>query len=198
MKIYLIRHGETTGDIEDRYGGEYNDSLSEKGKEQVKKLAEKMKSKDIKMVFSSPKKRTLETAEKVSEATGLETIVLENLRERNQYAILSGLTKAEALEQYPEEVQKLEAHTYKTFVSDSENYKKFAERVKDVFDKILSETDENVAIITHGGPIKALFRDYFKFGEFEELGDCAIIEIEKNNEEFKLVSMDEAKLKSEE
>jgi broad specificity phosphatase PhoE len=197
MKIYLIKHGETTGDLEDRYGGEYDDSLSEKGKEQAKKLASKIKNKSIKIIFSSPKKRAIETAEKVSEATGVDVIILENLRERNQYAILSGLTKAEALEQYPEEVQKLDAHAYKTLVSDSENYDKFAERVKDVFDKILSETDEDIAIITHSGPIKVLFREYFKFGEFEKLGDSAIIEIEKNNEEFKLVSMDEAKLKSE-
>ena len=35
MKIYLIRHGETTGDIEDRYGGDYDDHLSKNGKQQV-------------------------------------------------------------------------------------------------------------------------------------------------------------------
>jgi hypothetical protein len=28
MKIYLIRHGETTGDVEGRYGGDFDDSLS--------------------------------------------------------------------------------------------------------------------------------------------------------------------------
>ena len=33
MLIYLARHGETTGDVEDRYGGDYDDHLTEKGTE---------------------------------------------------------------------------------------------------------------------------------------------------------------------
>ena len=41
MKIYLIRHGETTGDVEDRYGGDYDDCLSKTGEKQVKELAKK-------------------------------------------------------------------------------------------------------------------------------------------------------------
>lgn len=35
MKIYLVRHGETTGDVEDRYGGWYDDHLTDRGKEQL-------------------------------------------------------------------------------------------------------------------------------------------------------------------
>lgn len=31
MKIFLIRHGQTTGDIEGLYGGTYDDRLSKKG-----------------------------------------------------------------------------------------------------------------------------------------------------------------------
>ena len=41
VKIYLIRHGETTGDVEDRYGGAYDDHLSEKEKAQARELAGK-------------------------------------------------------------------------------------------------------------------------------------------------------------
>ena len=33
MKIYLIRHGETTSDIEDRFGGDYDDHLTSHGVE---------------------------------------------------------------------------------------------------------------------------------------------------------------------
>lgn len=35
MKIYLIRHGQTTGDVEDRYGGAYDDELTDKGKNEA-------------------------------------------------------------------------------------------------------------------------------------------------------------------
>ena len=44
MKIYLIRHGETTGDIENRYGGDFEDHLSEKGTKQSHELAKKLAS----------------------------------------------------------------------------------------------------------------------------------------------------------
>jgi len=54
MKIYLIRHGETTGDIENRYGGSYDDHLTEKGKEQMKKTAEQLVGKNIEIIFASP------------------------------------------------------------------------------------------------------------------------------------------------
>jgi broad specificity phosphatase PhoE len=39
MKIFLIRHGETTGDEEDRYGGSYDDYLTDLGKEQLEVTA---------------------------------------------------------------------------------------------------------------------------------------------------------------
>lgn len=38
MNIYLIRHGQTTGDIENRYGGSYDDELSSEGEIQAHKL----------------------------------------------------------------------------------------------------------------------------------------------------------------
>jgi len=47
MRIYLIRHGQTTGDLGDRYGGDYEDHLTEEGKKQSQKLANKLKNKNI-------------------------------------------------------------------------------------------------------------------------------------------------------
>lgn len=43
MKIYFCRHGQTTGDVEDRYGGNYDDRLTELGLNQSKELAKKLK-----------------------------------------------------------------------------------------------------------------------------------------------------------
>ena len=39
MKIFLIRHGETTGDIENRYGGSYDDHLTQRGRAQLEETA---------------------------------------------------------------------------------------------------------------------------------------------------------------
>ena len=54
MKIFLIRHGESTGDIEDRYGGDYDDSLTEKGFVQAGNLAEQLANEGIELLMHSP------------------------------------------------------------------------------------------------------------------------------------------------
>ena len=51
MKIYLIRYGQTTGDVEDRYGGAYDDELSDKGKIQAEELANKIDNSGIQILF---------------------------------------------------------------------------------------------------------------------------------------------------
>ena len=53
MKIYIIRHGQTTGDVEDRYGGAYDDELTDKGKTQAQELASKLSDSGIKILFCS-------------------------------------------------------------------------------------------------------------------------------------------------
>jgi broad specificity phosphatase PhoE len=194
MKIYLIRHGETTGDEEDRYGGDYDDHLSENGQKQVNELAEKLVGKEIEIIYRSPKVRAKETAQVVGEKLNIELKEINDFRERNQYGVLSGLTKAEAKEKFPEEVEKLKIHPYKNHVSNSESYEDFFPRIINVFKEVIAEEKETIAIITHGGPIKALFREFFKFGEFKTLGDCAIIEINKKEDKFELVAMDNAEL----
>jgi broad specificity phosphatase PhoE len=194
MKIYLARHGQTTGDVEDRYGGSYDDSLTIDGVKQANNLADKLKEKNIKTIYCSPKKRAIETLDEILKKIKANFYIVENLKERNQYGIISGLTKAEAGEKFPEEVEKLQQHPYNNFVTGSENYKKFSDRIKYSFNNLISETEEDFLIITHGGPIRVLFREFFNFGEFKKIDDCALIEIDYANEEFKLVSMFGAEL----
>ncbi len=53
MKIYLIRHGQTTGDVENRYGGSYDDELSDKGEIQVHELADRIGNSGIQILLCS-------------------------------------------------------------------------------------------------------------------------------------------------
>ncbi|MBU1132445.1 histidine phosphatase family protein, partial [Patescibacteria group bacterium] len=89
MKIYLIRHGETTGDIEDRFGGDYDDHLTAKGIEQARELAKQLLNKEIEIIFVSPLMRAVETAEEVEKVLHVPVEVLEDLRERNNYGVLT-------------------------------------------------------------------------------------------------------------
>ena len=186
MKIILARHGETTGDIEDRYGGDYDDHLTENGENQSQELAKQLGDKGIQALFTSPKIRAQETAAFVGEALGLEVSTIDDSRERNGYGVLTGMTKADALRQYPEQVELLkDVHAA---VEGAEEYQSFQERIIAAL-KSLSETQHDViAVITHGGPTRLIFRDVLKKGEID-VGDCAFFELEAVDGEYTLGEM---------
>src|SRR5258708_35160269 len=65
MRIVLARHGDaqqTTG----KFHGRTNDSLTSKGREESYKLAEELKQYNPKMIYYSPVKRCVQTAEILS------------------------------------------------------------------------------------------------------------------------------------
>jgi broad specificity phosphatase PhoE len=195
MKVFLIRHGETTGDIEDRYGGDYDDNLTEKGKKEAEELGNELKGKGIQAIFHSPRFRAKEAAEIVNKILNVKIKEINNLRERNAYGILSGMVKADATEKHPEEVAKLKKSKVHHDVKNSEHYDIFKKRVQSAIDEVLNhEQFETIAIISHGGFISTFVREILKKGEFQHLGDYGYLEIEMGNE-LKLLNLKNAELK---
>lgn len=183
MKIFFIRHGETTGDVENRYGGTYDDHLSDKGKEQSQSLADALKDKGIEVIFSSSLIRAQETSQILAQALKCEVKNVFELRERNQYSFLSGMNKEEAAQKYSKEVEMLKDRLQT--IEGAESYEDFSKRIAQVFELLSVESTYNsIAIVSHGGPLRVLFRDILKWGELKEIGDCAFVELEKNGTTF--------------
>ena len=193
MKIYLIRHGESTGDIEDRFGGDYDDHLTEKGKQQAQELANKLKDRGIEIIYTSPKFRARETAEEVAKQLNVPIEEVENLRERNNYGILSGMTKNEAKEKHPIDFEKISKDKTYHDVTDSESYDQIKERVLKVFKNILQSDHNTIAIISHGGVISTYVREFLSEGKNIKLGDCSILEITKTGDKFSFSCLEGAK-----
>lgn len=182
MKLIFIRHGETTGDVEDRYGGDYDDHLTAKGQEQAKEALEELKSKNIKLIVSSPLIRAQESAGIL--ADGKCPIIIEpDFRERNQYGILTGIIKEEAMMERPELVEFLK--DYLNTIEGAESYQNFRDRIVSAINNLtVKEKDICRAIVWHGGPMRVLFRDVLKLGEIGKIGDCAWVEIEGDKGNF--------------
>ncbi len=191
MKIFLVRHGESTGDIERRYGGDYDDHLTDRGRRQTKKLVIRLSRKGIQKIFSSPRLRAKETAEILSKDLDRELEVVNDLRERNFYGILTGMKKSTAKKKYPDEIKKLKS--YKNTIEGAEDYGSFKKRVIEAFSNIAASDLRFVAVVTHGGPISCFFREVLKKGEFKNIDDCAFFEIEYDGK-FKLIEMSGAEL----
>lgn len=193
MIIYLMRHGQTTGDVEDRYGGDYDDSLTPFGREQVENRAKTFVDKNIKIIFASSKKRAQESAKIISKVLGVPVETVPEWRERNFYGILTGMKKSEAKLQHPELVKFLES--YKNTIPNGETYDEFKARISKAMQHVLDSPYDTVLIIAHGGPISCTARELLKIGEFKKLGDCAVLKIKADNGKLLLESMDGAEIK---
>lgn len=193
MKIIIIRHGETTSDVENRYGGDYDDHLTEKGVKEAKALTAKLANYKIQIIFSSPWIRAKETAAILKNVLNCDLRIVDDLRERNTYGILTGMEKTEAKNKYPELVELIKDR--RNTIDGAESHDHFSRRVENAFNQITEKPFDTIAIISHGGVIKCLFREVLKKGELNDLANCAIIELEKNGEDFEIIKMDGTSLK---
>ncbi|MFA6446449.1 MAG: histidine phosphatase family protein, partial [Candidatus Paceibacterota bacterium] len=171
MEIYLIRHGQTTGDIENRYGGDYDDELTDEGKIQAHKLADKIANSGIQVILCSPLIRAQQTAKILNTKLHCEIKTIENLRERNQNGILTGMIREEAKLKYPELAEQVK--DYRNQIEGAESYPDFVERIKKAFMEISNSGGySTIGIVTHGGPIRVIFREILKDREID-IADCA-------------------------
>ncbi len=80
-RVLLVRHGATEWSGEDRFAGTSDVVLTEQGRRQAGRLAERLAAERIAAAYSSPLSRALETAEILAEPHRLRPIVVDSLRE---------------------------------------------------------------------------------------------------------------------
>lgn len=177
MKIFFIRHGETTGDVEKRLGGAYDDHLSLKGHEQSEALAAKLADKGIELIHVSPFIRTQETASYLTAKIDCQTNTDADLKERDQYGFLSGLVKSYAETRWSDIMFQLRNPLFN--LEGAETYEDFRSRIESAFQRITSDdTHKTIAVVWHGGPMRILFRHILGIGEIR-YGDCSYVALEK-------------------
>lgn len=184
MKIYLIRHGESESDVKERYDGDYDDHLMEKGIRDAHGVAERLLKVGVQVVFSSPKIRAMETAEILKRALKCEVVVKDDLKEQDIYGAYPELSA-----EYPEEeYRRLGELLAKRDVSIDgvESYEGFRKRVADCFSEIVETGYDAIAIVTHGGPIRCILQEAGT-SEYKKIGNGTIIELEKTDDKFVVV-----------
>ena len=80
-RIYLIRHGATELSAEDRFAGAIDVRLSDTGREQARRLAERLAHLELAAVYASPMQRTVETASILAAPHQLNVTAVDALRE---------------------------------------------------------------------------------------------------------------------
>jgi len=183
MEIVLTRHGETIENIEGRFQGHLPGKLSEKGKEQARKLAIRLKDEKFDYIFSSDLARAADTTKEIKkfhQNTPIEFTKL--LRERN-LGEFEGVKKSDL----GLDPNKLVAGTIES--KKGETQKEMYNRAKKFISKLIKRfSDKRVLIVGHNGINKVLTANILNktFKEYEEIEpqlNCAvsIFILNKNN-----------------
>jgi broad specificity phosphatase PhoE len=69
-KLILVRHGQSTWNIERRIQGTLDPPLSDEGRRQAEALARRLRGLELAAIYASPRRRALETAEIVARGLG--------------------------------------------------------------------------------------------------------------------------------
>ncbi|MCA9386095.1 histidine phosphatase family protein [Candidatus Dojkabacteria bacterium] len=188
MHILFIRHGESIDDIEDRYGGFADFDLTEKGRNQVSACTKKILDLDEKfeIILSSPLKRAHESAKIIATEFNLEIEIFEYLKERNLNGVLTGLTKSEAKEKYPNLVK---IHNRWEYVDGSERTNDFNTRVKNGIQLLLDMKYDSLIAVTHGLFLKTFFKELMCIN-IAKVGDGGFALTHFNDKKFTLIQSD--------
>lgn len=99
MRIFLVRHGETQWNRENRIVGHTEIGLTPDGHRQVALLARALAAEKIEAVYSSPLRRAVETANAIAEQHGLGVVTDDALKEVDA-GELDGIAIKEVVRRY--------------------------------------------------------------------------------------------------
>jgi 2,3-bisphosphoglycerate-dependent phosphoglycerate mutase len=185
MKILFVRHGESTDDLDNQYGGWADYEITENGKQQMKDRLSELKKlgETFDVVLTSPLKRAVETGKVIAEDLALPLEVFEYAKERNTYGILSGMKKEDAKVKYPDLVAKLDAGEY---VYGSETKDQLKERVEASLSILKGRSENNLIVVTHGKYLDCLINN-FSNKKFVKAHDCGFVLTEVNGDKLEVV-----------
>lgn len=184
MKIFLVRHGETSWNVEGRLQGQIDEiQLTRKGMNQAEEISKRLQQINFDVIFSSPFVRTIQTAEVINKLKKKQIILCDDLKERS-YGELEG------------EYDKDGKYNIKQMwnidnIYDMHGVERvdfFIKRIHRFIDNLIKENKyDKVLLVSHSGvsiAAKTYFqgipddRDLLKLG----IGNCEVIAFESEKE----------------
>lgn len=166
--LFLLRHGETVFNVEDRIGGDAD--LTEKGRAQAEAMAGYFAPWRIPAIFISNHKRTQQTAGPIAEKQEHCSIIA--LPEFNEIdaGLCDGMTYLEIKEKMPLVAEARKRDKYGYVYPEGEGYSSMEKRVHRGLKKIfyLNNLDDNIMIVGHQA-VNRMILSYFLSRPKEEV-----------------------------
>jgi len=151
--VVIIRHGQSQGNAEGRFGGHTDTPLSPRGRRQAEATARTLAPEKFDAIYSSDLPRAIETATPLARLTGAPLENTEALRERS-VGVMEGLTFEEAAEQHPEQYQALLRRDFEHVLLGGESYRQTLDRASRKLDEVIEQhKGGRIALFAHTGTI---------------------------------------------
>ncbi len=153
-ELYLIRHGQTAWNKEERIQGTEDVPLDETGVAQAGGLVGRLRGVRLRAVYASPLRRAMQTAQPLAAAAGLTVQADPRLMERN-WGVYQGTTRIEAARRHPQVEEELRRTPRAARPPGGESYDDLRLRVDAALREIAASGPGPVAVVCHGGTIAA-------------------------------------------
>jgi broad specificity phosphatase PhoE len=152
-RVLLIRHGQSEGNAEGRFGGHTSTPLSPRGRLQAEATAQALSSENLTAIYSSDLPRAVETAMPLARLSNLDVELTDAFRERS-VGVMEGLTFEEAAAQHPDQYAALIRRNFDHVLLGGESYRQMLDRASRRLDQAIEQhRGGRIALFSHTGTI---------------------------------------------
>lgn len=165
-QFILVRHGETTWNLEGRRQGQSDSPLTARGLAQARAIADRLAAGPARAdaLYSSDLPRAWRTAAEISAACGLPMMGDERLREKS-FGVIEGLTQAEVEARYPQVAACLAEKSPDYIPPAGESLAAAQQRgIKTLADLARRHAGGRVIVVSHGALLSLFLRHVLGLG----------------------------------
>ncbi len=152
-RVLLIRHGQSQGNAEGRFGGHTQTPLSALGYDQAEATARALSNETLQGIYASDLLRAVQTAQPLARLTGLPIRQTNAFRERS-VGVMEGLTFEEAAAAHTEQYAALLRRDFEHVILGGESYRQMLDRAsKELDEAIERHRGGRIAVFSHTGTI---------------------------------------------
>ncbi|KKP92233.1 MAG: Phosphoglycerate mutase family protein [Parcubacteria group bacterium GW2011_GWA1_36_12] len=194
MIVYLIRHGESEGNVGPFVQGP-EESLTADGIKQAQLLGKRFQSISADVILSSPEERAKKTAEIIGKYTNIPIELSDLLVEFIKPSVIIKKLKKDPKVKEIKKLLKDNFHVSGWKHSDEENFEDFKKRAVALLNYLLTRKEQNIVIATHGIFMRMLIAvviigdeltsyEYWKFFVALYLDNTGITVLKSNDKEL--------------
>ncbi|MHB9130610.1 MAG: histidine phosphatase family protein [Armatimonadota bacterium] len=160
MDIYLIRHGQSTGNGRQCFMGWSDHPLTDIGRAQAAAVARRLAPLGPMPVYCSDLQRACDTAGAIAQQWGRQP--LPDPRWREVHCGCYEDKPWSDFQQAPELTAQFDADPLGTCMPDGESVAQMCARVITAFTELLTLAEPRIAVVTHDGPLRAVLSHYLQ------------------------------------